>query len=169
MFFRIEPEGLTQSATEKPITLRNHWTNEECHWQAEPQYEWLTANPPSGTLAGGDEITVTAKILSTSALSQLDAGDHLADLGFTTQEGTFDDPVQVTVSIACEPGQPCAYLHITHTQTAIGRPASIGLSLANGWQSEITAQLEARMPSGWEARGRGIRRQMRRRRVQPKV
>lgn len=148
--FRIEPEGLLQSESEKPITLRNNWTNSECHWQVDSRRDWLTTEPASGILAGGEEVAVSAKLLSSRALSQLEAGDHLADLGFTVAEGTFDDPVEVTVAIDCKPGEPCAYLHATHSKTEVRKPVQISLAVYNPLETNIIAQLQLVVPTGWE-------------------
>ena len=156
LYFHIEPEGLLESETEKPIVLRNNWTNRECHWRVESRHDWLTAEPRSGILLADEEVTVTAKLLRTSALSQLDAGNHPVNLGFVVEEGISDGTVPVTVSIECKPGEPCAYLHTSHTTTLVGQPATISLSVVNGWQQQITAQLNANMPSGWELKGVGF-------------
>ena len=156
LYFRIEPEGLLQSATEKYLTLSNHWTNDTCEWQTESAREWLTTEPNPGTLAGGQEITVAARLNQARVLSELDAGNHTEQLGFAVPNGATDDPVSVTVDIACTPGEPCAYLHITHIATIIGEPATISLSIVNGWETEITAQLVANMPSGWVLEGEGF-------------
>ena len=156
LYFRIEPEGLLQSAAERFLTLRNHWTNDTCEWQTESAREWLTTEPSQGTLAGGQEITVAASLDQPGVLSELDAGNHTEPLGFAVTNGATDEPVSVTVDIACTPGEPCAYLHITHIATIIGEPATISLSIVNGWETEITAQLVANMPSGWELEGVGF-------------
>ena len=151
LYFRIEPEGLLESESEKPVTLHNHWTNKACQWSAESRRDWLDAEPASGTLAGGAKATVVAEIIkNTEDFVRLDSGQHKDNLGFTVAEGTADDPVSVTLDIPCNPTRPCAYLHTTHTQTHVNEPAEISLTIYNPLSKPISAQLYAQVPSGWE-------------------
>ena len=93
LYFSIEPEGQLQSALGKPLILRNHWTNAECHWKTESRHDWLTTEPSQGVVSGGGEVTVMAELRRTGALSELDAGDHSEQLGFVVENGTAGDPV----------------------------------------------------------------------------
>ena len=149
LYFRIEPEGLLESETEKPIVLRNSWKNRECHWRAEALSDWLTAEPPSGILTNDETTTVVAKIVRTDAVAELEPGTHSVRLGFAVDEGTTDHPVDVTLSIECKLDEPCAYLHATHTLAAIQEEVKINLALYNPLERNIVAQLRLVVPQGW--------------------
>ena len=149
LYFRIEPEGLLESETEKPITLRNSWKNRECHWSVESRHDWLTTEPSSGVLPGDSSVTVQAKIVRTTAIADLESGTHSVRLGFVVDEGTADEPADVEVRIDCKLDEPCAYLHATHTQAAIRDEVKINLALYNPMERDIVAQLRLMVPSGW--------------------
>ncbi len=173
--FTIKPEGLIQSETELPFKIHNSWTNEACQWTSESNVDWLTSEPTAGTLAGGETATVTAKIVQSDGFAKLDAGAHEAKLGLTVANGTADEPLPVEIKIDCKAGEPCAYLHTSHTKTEVLKPAEISLTLYNPNlaracdlprdtdnptpgpsptpcidDGRITAQLLAEVPSGWE-------------------
>ena len=175
LYFRIQPEGLIQSETEQLLTLRNDWKNEQCHWKSESRVDWLTAVPDTGTLAGGDSMTVLAKIVQSDDFAKLDAGEHTENLGFSVAGGSASQPLPVTIKIDCDTTAPCAYLHTSHTKTEVLKPAEISLTLYNPTlpkpcdlprssdgdgasptptpcidYGNITAQLIAEVPSGWE-------------------
>ena len=175
LFFIIKPEGLIQSETERLFRVTNDWKNEECYWSSESAVDWLTSVPDAGALAGGETTTVLAKIVQSDDFAKLDAGSHTATLGFKVASGTADEPIPVTVKIDCQAGVPCAYLHTSHTKTAVGKPADISLTLYNPHlprpcdqprklgndhaaptptpcidDGSITAQLVAEVPSGWQ-------------------
>ena len=151
LVFRIEPEGQLEGENQESIVIRNNWTNEDCSWRAESRRDWLVAEPSSGTLAGGGQSTIVAKIdRNTEGFVRLRTGRHSENLGFAVLNGTADAPVPVTLDIPCDPTQPCAYLHTSHTKTAVNQPATISLTIYNPLDDHITAQLIARMPSGWQ-------------------
>ncbi len=154
--FNINPHEPIESETEQPITLKNSWTNSECKWTTESRWEWLTTEPSSGVLPGGTQEVITAKILDTSLVEDLNPGEHLEKLGFVVEDGAADEAIDVTVKIDCRTDEPCAYLHTSHTQTQVGRPATISLSIVNNWQDDIVATLVADVPSGWELDGIGF-------------
>ena len=109
------------------------------------------AEPSSGTLAGGGQSTVVARIvLNTEGFIRLRTGSHSENLAFAVVNGAADAPVPVTLDIPCEPKQPCAYPHTSHTKTAVNQPATISLTIYNPLDDHITAQLIARVPSGWQ-------------------
>ena len=151
LVFRIEPEGQLEGENQESIVIRNNWTNEDCSWRAESRRDWLVAEPSSGTLAGGGQSTVVARIvLNTEGFIRLRTGSHSENLAFAVVNGAADAPVPVTLDIPCEPKQPCAYLHTSHTKTAVNQPATISLTIYNPLDDHITAQLIARVPSGWQ-------------------
>ena len=151
LYFRIEPEGQIESDAQFPITLTNNWKNETCAWTAESDQDWLIAHPSSGTLEGGGQATVTAKIIQNSdAFLRLDSGQHQEQLGFKVASGTSDNAVEVTLDIPCPPEEPCAYLHTTHTRTEVDKPAQVSLTMYNPTIKSITALLRAEVPDGWQ-------------------
>ena len=151
LVFRIEPEGQLEGENQESIVIRNDWKNEDCSWRAESRRDWLVAEPSSGTLAGGGESTVVARIdRNTEGFVRLGTGSHRENLAFAVANGAADAPVPVTLEIPCEPKQPCAYLHTSHTKTAVNEPATISLTIYNPLDDHITAQLIARVPSGWQ-------------------
>ena len=151
LVFRIVPEGQLQGETQESIVIRNDWTNEDCSWRAESRRDWLVAEPSSGTLAGGGQSTVVARIdHNTEGFIGLGTGSHGEHLGFAVVNGAADAPVPVTLKIDCKPKQPCAYLHTSHTKTAVNEPAKISLTIYNFLDDHIRAHLVARVPSGWQ-------------------
>ena len=151
LVFRIEPEGQLEGENQESIVIRNNWTNEDCSWRAESRRDWLVAEPSSGTLAGGGQSTVVARIvLNTEGFIRLRTGSHSENLAFAVVNGAADAPVPVTLDIPCEPKQPCAYLHTSHTKTAVNQPATISLTIYNPLDDHITANLVAQVPSGWQ-------------------
>ena len=151
LVFRIEPDGQLEGETQESIVIRNNWTNEDCSWRAESRRDWLVAEPSSGTLAGGGQSTVVARIvLNTEGFIRLRTGSHSENLAFAVVNGAADAPVPVTLDIPCDLTQPCAYLHTSHTKTAVNEPALISLSIYNPLDDPIIAHLVARVPSGWQ-------------------
>ena len=100
--------------------------------------------------AADNQPFVARIVLNTEGFIRLRTGSHRENLAFAVVNGAADAPVPVTLDIPCDLTQPCAYLHTSHTKTAVNEPALISLSIYNPLDDPIIAHLVARVPSGWQ-------------------
>ena len=153
--FNIPPVGAIRSDFERLFTITNGWQHNTCHWESDTKVDWLITEPESGTIAGGSSEIAIAKIVESAAdFARLEPGSHSAKLGLNVASGTVGEPVDVTIEIDCNRGEPCALLHTSHKTAYVGDEIKITLSLYNpGGRTAVAAALRAVLPDGWNAQG----------------